>query len=226
MSSIAPEILTGLSEYFKRCVRGYHLVNAEPIKESVWEAINTQVLTHSGCTVFSQASGSHSPGSDISSSIGNFSNKSVKYDGKVMDISSYRLTAACATGDLGEIIAEIKRRKNFQYYSIIAREEHPDKIQYDWFILPADHPAVNPEAYTWSPMLGKRGKNKGSQIGWQTNTVNGSSMSITFSMSSQLWMSVSITDEMREQCIVARTQATQQPIMDYVQLAAMYPEEK
>jgi hypothetical protein len=202
----------------------------DPIKESVWETINTQVLTHSGCTVFSQASGSHSPGSDISSSVGNFSNKSVKYESSLhnhINISSYRLTVACSAGNPGnvsEIIAEINKKKNFQYYSIIARDESPEVIHYDWIVLPADHPTVNPASYTWMPMIGKRGKNKDAQIGWQTDVINGSSMSITFSMSSQLWMSVSITEEMKHTFTVASAQAKKKTIMDYVQLADNYPE--
>jgi len=225
------ELVEGLESYFKKCVRGYHLLNAEPIKESVWEAINTQVLTHAGCTVYSQASGSHSPGSDISCSAGNFSNKSVKYENPGHDhfnISSYRLTSVCSSsspGNVVDIIAEINRRKNFQYYSIIARDEKPDKIYYEWIILPADHPLMDPSSYTWSPLIGKRGKNKDSQIGWQTDTINGSSMSITFSMSSQLWLSISLTEEMRQSYIVATAVAKKQTIMDYVQLSENHPEE-
>jgi hypothetical protein len=229
--SFTPQLSQGFASYFKKCVRGYHLLNAEPIKESVWEAINTQVLTHSGCTVHSQSSGSHSPGSDISSSAGNFSNKSVKYEASSHDhfnISSYRLTSVCSAstpGNITEVVAEINRRKNFQYYSIIARDEQPDKILYDWFILPADHPLMNPSLYTWKPLIGKRGKNKDIQIGWQTETINGSSMSITFSMSSQLWISISITEEMKQNYIVASTEVKKQTIMDYVQLAENYPED-
>lgn len=228
--TLSQELSEGLESYFKKCVRGYHLLNLDPIKESVWETINTQVLTHSGCTVFSQASGSHSPGSDISSSVGNFSNKSVKYESPLhnhMNISSYRLTAVCSAGtpgNISEIIAEINKRKNFQYYSIIARDETPETIHYDWIVLPADHPTVNPASYTWMPMIGKRGKNKDVQIGWQTDVINGSSMSITFSMSSQLWMSVSITEEMKHTFTVASMQAKKKIIMDYVELADNYPE--
>jgi hypothetical protein len=229
--AIAPELVEGFKQYFKRCIRGYHLINLDPIKEAVWESINSQVLTHSGGTVYEKSSGSHSPGSDISSSVGNFSNKSVKYDSPKHDhfnISSYRLTAVCSAdnpGNISEIIAEIDKRKNFQYYSIIARDESPDKIYYDWFILPADHPALNPASYTWAPMLGKRGKKKDIQVGWNTNVVNGSSMSITFSMSSQLWISVTITDEMKEQYIVATTQVKKKILMDYVGLSEHFPDE-
>jgi len=229
--AFTPELVHGFASYFRKCVRGYHLLNAEPIKESVWEAINTQILTHAGCIIYSQASGSHSPGSDISCSAGNFSNKSVKYETASKDhfnISSYRLTCVCSSSDPGnitDIIAEINRRKNFQYYSIIAREEQSDKILYDWFIISADHPLMDPSSYTWVPLIGKRGKNKDSQIGWKTEPINGSSMSITFSLSSQLWLSISLTEEMRQTYIVATTQVKKQTIMDYVQLSENHPEE-
>jgi hypothetical protein len=74
-------------------------------------------------------------------------------------------------------------------------------------------------------MMGKRGKKKDIQVGWNTNVVNGSSMSISFSMSSQLWISVTITDEMKDQYIVATTQVKKQIIMDYVALSEHFPDE-
>jgi hypothetical protein len=229
--AIVQEQLDGFKVYFARCIRGYHLINLDPIKEAVWESINSQVLTHSGGTVYEKSSGSHSPGSDISSSIGNFSNKSVKYESPKHDhfnISSYRLTTVCSAdnpGNITEIIAEINKRKNFQYYSIIARDESPDKIYYDWFVLPSEHPALDPSSYTWEPMIGKRGKKKDIQVGWNTNVVNGSSMSISFSMSSQLWISVTVTDEMKEQYILATTEVKKQIMMDYVALSEYFPDE-
>ena len=44
----------------------------------------------------------------------------------------------------------------------------------------------------------KKGKNTGAKTGWETETLNGSSMSITFSMSSQLWIDLHITEEMKQ----------------------------
>jgi len=221
--SLSSELIPILSTNFKKCARGYHMVNEGPIKEAVWEEINTIVLKHSGVSVLASANGSHRPGSDIECSLGNLSNKSVKYDTvKDMDISSYRLTTVCSASEPGTpevIVGEIMRRKNFQFYSIIARDEMLDerKISYDWFMIPADHPAVNPTTYIWEPMIGKQGKNKGQQVGWKTNIVNGSSMSITFSMSSQLWMSIHITEEMKE-FIVASTTCENKRRMDYIEL--------
>jgi hypothetical protein len=229
---LTQELVQGLASYFRKCVRGYHLLNGEPIKESVWEAINTQVLQHAGCTVASQSNGSHAPGSDISSSVGNLSNKSVKYNESsrsYLCISSYRLSTVCSAsnpGNITEILEEIKKRKNFDFYSIIAREEKPDnRIHYDWFLFPADHPVVDPSKYEWSPIVGQRGKNKGNQVGWKTNIVNGSSMSITFSMSSQLWMNICLDDGLKEKYIIANTELSTCTKTDYIDLADSYAEE-
>jgi hypothetical protein len=74
-------------------------------------------------------------------------------------------------------------------------------------------------------MLGKRGKKKDIQVGWNTNVVNGSSMSITFSMSSQLWISVTVTNEIKENYIVATTQVKKKILMDYVALSEHFPDE-
>lgn len=193
-----------LASNFEKCVKGYHLLNDEPIKEAVWEDINAQVLVASGCSVESKSSGSHKPGADISCSLGSFSNKSTQYEGDGFKISSYRLTSVCSDKNPGkpeEILAEINKRKNFEYYSIIVRKDSPQEIQYDWYLIPSDYAAFNPASYEWQPKIGKIGKNKGSATGWETNTVNGSSMSITFSMSSQLWLDIKLTEEMKKFCI-------------------------
>ena len=231
--SLTPELISYFPTYFKRCVRGYHVLNKDPIKESVWETVNALILVRSGCSVLSQSNGSHSSGSDISSSIGNFSNKSVKYDKKTrttINISSYRLTSVCNAGHPGtipEIIEEIQKRKNFDYYSIIARDEGPNNIiYYEWLLLPSDHASVDPSQYEWSPLVGQRGKNKDCQIGWKTNVVNGSSMSITFSLSSQLWINICLEEGLKEQYVVASTELKVFPVIDYIDLSDSYPEEK
>ena len=88
-----------LSNYFTLCVKGYHMLNTDPIKEAVWESINAVVFKYSGIQIISQACGSHSSGSDIETDSGKFSNKSAKYEGKCskFSISSYRLTSVRVT---------------------------------------------------------------------------------------------------------------------------------
>lgn len=194
---LTPELIAVLGANFAKCVHGYHLVNEDPIKESPWEDINAIILNASGCTVKSQASGSHKSGADLSCSLGDFSNKSSQYSGSSFGISSYRLSTV-SKGQIEDIITEINRRKNFNYYSIIVRSEQDNKYHYDWYLIPSDLPELNPGSYTWRPSLGKTAKNKGEITGWETNDLNGSSMSITFSMSSQLWMYLSITEEMKK----------------------------
>ncbi len=201
-TTISDEIRINLASNFDKCVKGYHLVNDSPIKETPWEDINAIVLNASGCAVNSQSNGSHKPGGDLSCSLGDFSNKSTQYDtgNTSFKISSYRLTTVCSDktpGNIEEIITEINKRKNFTFYSIIVREESEEYILYDWYLIPSDFPALNPASYTWRPKVGKIGKNKGTPTGWETDLLNGSSMSITFSMSSQLWIDLHITDEMK-----------------------------
>ncbi len=200
---ISDEVRTSLALNFNKCVKGYHLINDDPIKETPWEDINAIILNTSGCSVNSQSKGSHKPGGDLACSLGGFSNKSTQYDlgNKSFKISSYRLTTVCSDktpGNIEEIITEINRRKDFNFYSIIVREDTNKEILYDWFLIPSDFPSLNPTSYKWHPKAGKIGKNKGAITGWETDTLNGSSMSITFSMSSQLWIDINITEEMKK----------------------------
>ena len=206
-------VLANLATNFTKCVKGYHLINDDPIKEARWEDINAIILNASGCAVNSQSDGSHRSGADLNCSLGSFSNKStqLKKGDKAFTLSSYRLTTVCSVKDAGNIesiITEINKRKNFDYYSIIARIDTKDKIQYDWFLIPSDYPSLNPASYNWYPQIGKNGKNKDAVIGWKTNTLDGSYMSITFSMSSQLWIHINITEDMKKHivgsCIVNR----------------------
>ena len=206
-------VLANLATNFTKCVKGYHLINDDPIKEARWEDINAIILNASGCAVNSQSDGSHRSGADLNCSLGSFSNKStqLKKGDKAFTLSSYRLTTVCSDKDAGNIesiITEINKRKNFDYYSIIARIDTKDKIQYDWFLIPSDYPSLNPASYNWYPQIGKNGKNKDAVIGWKTNTLDGSYMSITFSMSSQLWIHINITEDMKKHivgsCIVNR----------------------
>lgn len=211
--TISDDIRSCLSENFTKAVKGYHIINNDPIKETPWENINAQVLDKSGCQVQSQSNGSHKSGGDLSCSLGCFSNKSAKYESgnTSFKISSYRLTEVCSDktpGNIAEIIEEINKRKNFTYYSIIVREETEKQFKYDWYLIPSDFPVLNPDSYNWHPKLGKTGKNKGAITGWETDTINGSSLSITFSMSSQLWINVNITEEIKKfivgSCLVDR----------------------
>jgi len=222
MTSIPIETLALFEENFNKAVKGYHILNESPIKETVWEDINTLVLNASGCPVESQSKGSHKPGGDISGSLGGLSNKSSKYesDRKGFGVSSYRLTAVCSDrspGKIEDILAEINSRKDFKFYSIIMREELEGQIKYDWLMIPSDYPAMDPATYTWRPKLGNRGKNKGSVVGWETDVINGSSMSISFSMSSQLWIHVNVTEDMRPFVVGSCAVSTKRKY-DYIQL--------
>jgi hypothetical protein len=126
-------------------------------------------------------------------------------------------------GNIDSILQEINDRKNFDYYSIIVRNEEPDKptIDYDWFMIPSSYNVLEPSSYTWQPMIGKQGKQKDKQIGWNTNKINGSSMSITFSMSSQLWHHIEITEEIKK-FIVSSVTVSKTAKTDYIKLFDSY----
>ena len=227
--SVAPDPFIALKpqfeQYFKLAVEGYHLINDEPIKEAPWEDINAQVLSAAGCRINSKSSGSHKSGADIACSIGNLSNKSTQYEpnNKSFKISSYRLTSVCSDkepGTIESIIDEINSRKNFTHYSIIVRRDSDKEITYDWYNIPADYPALDPSTYSWSQKVGKIGRNKGSVTGWETDVIDGSSMSITFSMSSQLWINVAVTEELKKN-IVASVTVSKGRNLNYIQLREM-----
>ena len=217
------ENLDVIDTYFRQAVEGYHLINSSPINEATWEDINALVFSSSGIEVYSKSDGSHLPGMDINCSLGKISNKSAKYskNRKTFDISSYRLTAVCSEkrcGTPAEIIEEINGRKNFDYYSFIVRDDNGDEsTTYDWMLIPSNYAVLDPSAYTWEPMIGKTGKNKDAQTGWKTNEINGCRMTISFSMSSQLWIHIEMTDDIKK-FIVSSTTASNVPKFNYIDL--------
>ena len=213
-----------IDRIFKRCVKGYHLLNSSPINETIWEDINACIFTSIGIDVYKKSSGSHLSGMDINCSLGKISNKSAKYakNKKRVDMSSYRLTTVCSENKCGtpnDIITEINKRKNFDYYSFIIRDEtEKETISYDWLLIPADYHVLDPASYIWQPTMGKTNKNKDTQVGWNTNEINGCKMSITFSMSSQLWIHIEMSEEIK-QYIVASAIVDKVPKYNYIDLS-------
>ena len=209
---------------FKKCVKGYHLINLSPINETIWEDLNAVIFASLGIEIYSKSAGSHSPGMDINCLLGGISNKSAKYSAnkKSIDISSYRLTTVCSEKNCGtpsDFIQEINKRKNFDYYSFIVRDETSDNenISYDWLLIPSNYIVLDPSSYIWQPTIGKRGKNKEMQVGWNTNEINGCKMSITFSMSSQLWIHIEITEDIKK-FIIASATVSNKPTYNYIQI--------
>jgi len=209
---------------FNKCIKGYHLVNNHCINETMWEDINAVIFESLGINIYSKSDGNHMSGMDISCSLGRISNKSAKYSNnkKSIDISSYRLTTVCSEKKCGtpiEIISEINKRKNFDYYSFIVRDENTISqiVSYDWLLIPSNHLILEPSSYIWEPTIGKRGKNKDAQVGWNTNTINGCKMTITFSMSSQLWIHIEMNEEIK-QFIIASSVVENKPRYNYIDL--------
>ena len=215
-----PECRESLQTNFTKAVKGYHLIHEDPIKDTQWESINAQILKAIGCEVTYESKGSHKSGLDIQCSFGALSNKSAKYEcnHSMMKISSYRLTTVCSNknhGDISDILAEIKRRKNFKYYSIVVRKEEPLEFIYDWYLLPADLTLMDPSTYEWRLLYGKRGDKKDQVKGWETNKMEGCSMSINFDMSSQLWMNIGISPSIREH-LVSTCRVSRDPKYNFI----------
>lgn len=218
---MAATTANALCPYFSKCVQGFHRFNRRPIKEAVWEDLHAQILQASGHEVYTQSDGSHQPGADIRSSAGDFSNKTAQYDrgSRSLKISSYRLTNVCHSGNPGElaaILAEIQRRKNFSHYSLLVRRQS-ENLNYDWYVLPADFAPLDPATYEWTPRYNR----KKEVVGWKTNTVAGSSMSITFSMSSQLWLNVAV-DEAFKAYLVGSCEVQMGRAYNYIELYDMF----
>lgn len=199
---------------FMKCVQGFHLINSSCIKETIWENINIEIFQSLGIEIFYTSKGSHLSGMDINSSFGSISNKTSKYSNNKFNISSYRLTTICNNLSFG-----INNRKNFDYYSIIIRTEHKNQniISYDWLFIPSNHSIFNPNTYSWIPTIGKNGINKDKQIGWKTNIINGCKMSIQFSMSSQLWIHITMNENIKK-FIIASTTVKNKQICNYMDI--------
>tara|TARA_Y100000996_G_scaffold15300_1_gene11733 strand:+ start:823 stop:1641 length:819 start_codon:yes stop_codon:yes gene_type:complete len=180
-----------LQKQFNSEIEGYHMINKTPIKESVWEEINCNIVD-GVCCVTDEANGNHISGKDNRFDNVNISNKSTKTNGNTIEISSYRLTSVCndkVYGNEQDIIDEIEKRdKSFDYYSILIRNEKKNSIiEYNWYIIPKDYYLFKIDKLTLK--IGKKGKKKGEIIGWQSKYCD-----IRFSMSSQLWYEFNICD--------------------------------
>jgi len=183
--------LKKLQPQFSAVINGYHMINKTPIKETVWEEINCDIVG-GVCYICDEANGNHMSGKDNRFDNIDISNKSAKKSGNNISISSYRLTSVCSdkvTGNVKDIISEIEKRdKSFQYYSILVRDEmESSMISYEWYLIPKDHYLFKIDTLT--PKIGKIGKKKGEIVGWESKYCD-----ITFSMSSQLWYKIDINE--------------------------------
>ena len=203
------DILTKFVVNFEGAVKGFHLVNNKSIDKTSWKVLNSIVLKRSGISILTDYS----------------SGKTAKYSytngKKFFKISSYRLTTVCTDknpGNIEDIHTEIEKRKTFKYYSILLREEKDEVISYDWYLIPSDFYIFEPSTYDWKQQLGKK---KDTIIGWETNVINGSKMSISFSMYSQLWIEVELTTEIKQFLVSSHTARSRSEI-DYFQLNSIY----
>jgi hypothetical protein len=173
-------------------IQGYHLICEAPIKESLWEEINKNIASVE-CIIKDEAKGNHKSGKDMQFDEYGISMKSAKIDKNKISISSYRLTTTCSDKNPGipeNIVSEINLRdSSFQYYSVLLREESNNIIKYYWCLIPKKCKVFNISSNDFKPKIGKNGKNKGIQVGWETQH-----SCIQFSMSSQLWIHFTFDD--------------------------------
>jgi len=161
-------------------IKGFHIINKNPIIERNWEEIFVQAYKNNGNSIIYN-SGSHTSGVDCVIDNVKYSNKTSKIKNNKVNISSYRLTKC--NNDINHIIKEIDIvRKNFNYYALLAREEIDNKIIYNYYKIPANF--FEAKNFIWVKKYTKLGKFSG----WKTNTINNISLDINESMSSQLWI--------------------------------------
>lgn len=173
---------------FEMELKGYHMINSIPIKESVWEDFNCKFISGE-CVIRDEANGNHKSGKDNKFDNWNVSNKTIKIGKDLINISSYRLSKVCSNKNIGNktnIIEEIRKRDgSFEYYSILAREEiitlNELLINYIWYIIPKSYYIFQLDNEL-EHKFGKQGENKNTITGWKSKYFD-----ITFSMSSQLW---------------------------------------
>ena len=183
---------TYIKEKFINEVNGYHFIHTSPIKESIWEEINMNIVKNY-CSITDIANGNHMSGKDVKFNKWNISNKTCKLENNKLNISSYRLTSVCNNKEIGDketILNEIEKRdKNFDYYSLLIRDEYKKNIIYYWCIIPKKYILFNIKKQSFKEKMGKKGKHKDKIVGWQ-----GEYFDIKFSMSSQLWFHFEFKD--------------------------------
>lgn len=133
--------MKGLMDRAETEIKGYHLVNETPIKETRWEDINESIVSPY-CEISDVAKGNHKSGKDHSCMGFGISNKSTTVSKKgIVNVSSYRLSSVCSDkkpGDIKCIKSEIaKRDSSYSYYSLLIRDESsPDVLVYKWYMVP------------------------------------------------------------------------------------------
>lgn len=128
-------------------------------------------------------SGSHSPGRDQEVDGVSVSSKSSKLNGDSFQISSYRLTKCKIIEDF---VSEIKKRdESFTKYLVCLTEEINNKHIVRWGFIEKDK--ANIANTEWEFTYNKEGNSNGLQ------SLDGK-FKIVFSMSSQLWISFTLSD--------------------------------
>lgn len=187
----------GFLKHMIKTIRGYHLVNSSPIKEAVWENVLASSLASSGIEHV-WYNGGHQSGKDITIIDGvkrvGVSCKSCKDNKKHLHLSSYRMTKYHNVEDFVSCIDV--ERSNFEYYGILSRKENDANINYAVYFIPSK--MIKASNLKWSERLNKEGTKV---VSWVTDEVNGVQMSVTKSMSNQLWIKLN-KEIFQDHCVV------------------------
>lgn len=188
----------------KKCIMGYQSVMQGPnvpIKESVWEFVLAQAAakTNMKCV---WTPGSHAPGADITVDDITYSCKTSRVEPKqkVVMISSYRLTNVCKKQNCtsADIINELDDvRGNFDFYALLVRQSEKNKQDsnreyiknYKVYNIPASD--IKACTLAWSRDSRGNWKGEGGEY----------SMTITKTMSYQLWIKVSLSWILKYECL-------------------------
>lgn len=180
-------------DMFDKTIKGWHTLNRFPIKEKIWEDVNSQVMEIIG-NIRGLDAGSHLSGKDLNYMHWGLSNKTIKEENGNIKLSSYRLTKVCKSGypgEIEEILEEINRRSSsYDFYSLLLRDNDEGKILYEWYIIPKYYYIVDHNMAEWQHMLGKLARNKNEVIGWEGIVNKNRLFEIRFSMSSQFWITI------------------------------------
>ena len=181
---LTTELLGTYYTNFIKCVSGYHTIHDAPLRDSTWACAHGQILRASNRSPFE--TGFHPCSSKYPVNRTHFK------------VASHHLGSICSQGNPGNIYhildAVEERSLPFSHYSILVRNWEPERQYYDWYLIPKEAVVVNPRSYNWSPLF----CSKKEILGWKTDGLHGSSMSITFAMNSQLWMTLGVTEELKK----------------------------
>jgi hypothetical protein len=172
---------------FEEKILQHHVLYPEiPNKAEYWECIAKNCLGAKDWIP-----NNHNPNEDLVTEHVGLKKPSLKsgiISGSRMVFSSHRMSKF---DNLNEMLDFLDSR-TYDSYLFLSRNEGENNQKYSICYMPSN--LWNFSDLTWEPIIGVKGKNKGKQQGWKSNSSDGKiSLKIQFSMSNQLWVDVDIS---------------------------------